>query len=290
MENIDIMSMKIPEDWHRCVVPIETIHDSQFIATGFLMNFYTMPCLVTNKHVIGEKDLQYRLNLPGHLIDRIRIGQERDFEDYFTWVCHPDDEVDLAAILVPYEASAIVVGMYFDTLALPDELYDGREIFYWGFPLGSGAEKSLQHYPIMRTGVIAQSRFENKFMVEANVFPGSSGSPIYTKPIIIKDEKASSKEKTRIVLKAPKLIGIVSSYITYRDVAISEQTGHPRVVFQENSGLAWAMKADCIFDIITSREFTEQATPLLEKYDLLNISDMRARASEFSSHGRQTTN
>ena len=275
------MAMKIPEDWHRCVVPLETLQDSQFVATGFLMNFYTIPCLITNKHVIKEKNIQYRLNLPGQRIDRIKIGREKGFEDFFNWVYHSNDNVDLAAILVPFEASTSAIGMYFDTIESPDEIYDGREIFYWGFPQGSGAEKSSQHYPIMRSGVIAQSRFQDKFMIEANVFPGSSGSPVFTKSIIRKDEKASSKEKMRIVFKAPKLVGIVSSYIPYEDIAYSKQTQQPRVVFQENSGLAWAIKANRIFDIIKSKEFKEQAEPILEKDNLKRISDKRARAYEY---------
>jgi hypothetical protein len=277
------MAMKIPEDWHRCVVPIETLQDSQFVATGFLMNFYTIPCLITNKHVITKGALQYRLNLPGQRIDRIKIGREKGFEDYFNWVCHPNDNVDLAAILVPYEASTSAIGLYFDAIESPDEIYDGIEIFYWGFPLGSSAENSIQHYPILRTGAIAQNRFKDKFMIEANVFPGSSGSPIFTKSIIRKDEKASGKERMRIVFKAPKLVGIVSSYIIYKDIAYSKQTQQPRVILQKNSGLAWAIKADQIFDIINSKGFKEQAEPILEKNKLHRVSDIRSRAYEYAS-------
>ena len=92
------------------------------------MNFYTMPLLITSRHVIREKDLQYRLNLPGQRIERIKICREEGFEEYFDWVCHPNENVDLAAILVPFEASALVIGMYFDTIGGADELYNGREI------------------------------------------------------------------------------------------------------------------------------------------------------------------
>ncbi|MEN6615143.1 MAG: hypothetical protein ABFD12_01160 [Syntrophorhabdus sp.] len=43
------------------------------------------------------------------------------------------------------------------------------------------------------------------------------------------------------------LVGIVSSFIPYREVAVSEQTRRPRIVFEENSGLAnlvpaWVLK------------------------------------------------
>ena len=42
------------------------------------------------------------------------------------------------------------------------------------------------------------------------------------------------------------LIGIIKSYVPYRDVAVSQQTGRPRVIFEENSGLAAAHSVDCI--------------------------------------------
>jgi hypothetical protein len=35
---------------------------------------------------------------------------------------------------------------------------------------------------------------------------------------------------------SPYLIGIVASYLTYTDTAVSKQTGQSRVVFEENSG------------------------------------------------------
>jgi len=99
------IARRIPEDWPRCVVPIETLQDSQFVGTGFLMNYYTIPCLVINRHVIeGEEELQYRLNLPDQRIDRIKINQEEGYENYFNRVCHPNEDIVLAALLVPARA------------------------------------------------------------------------------------------------------------------------------------------------------------------------------------------
>ena len=40
------------------------------------------------------------------------------------------------------------------------------------------------------------------------------------------------------------LLGIVSSYIPYADVAVSRQTGRPRITFEENSGLAKVVPID----------------------------------------------
>ena len=46
------------------------------------------------------------------------------------------------------------------------------------------------------------------------------------------------------------LIGIVKSYIPYKDIAISQQTGNPRVIFEENSGLALVEPVDSIKETV----------------------------------------
>jgi hypothetical protein len=45
------------------------------------------------------------------------------------------------------------------------------------------------------------------------------------------------------------VIGIVSSYLRYQDVAISPQTGNIRVVFEENSGLASVVPLDPVIEM-----------------------------------------
>jgi hypothetical protein len=42
----------------------------------------------------------------------------------------------------------------------------------------------------------------------------------------------------------PKLIGLVSAYVPYNDIAVSQQTGEPRVVFTEHSGLSHVVPFD----------------------------------------------
>ena len=46
------------------------------------------------------------------------------------------------------------------------------------------------------------------------------------------------------------LIGVVKSYIPYKDVAISQQTGKPKVIFEENSGLALVETVDSIEETV----------------------------------------
>ena len=49
------------------------------------------------------------------------------------------------------------------------------------------------------------------------------------------------------------LIGMVTSYVPYRDVAVSAQTGAVRIVFEENSGLASVLPMDYVVEAIQTR-------------------------------------
>ena len=64
------------------------------------------------------------------------------------------------------------------------------------------------------------------------------------------------------------LLGVVSGYVPYRDVAVSQQTGEARVVFTENSGLASVVPIDYVQEII-------------RKSDVLKaVEELRAKGSE----------
>ena len=105
-----------------------------------------------------------------------------------------------------------------------------------------------RQYVICRTGIVARIRdlFENKatdFLVDATVFPGNSGGPVILRP------EMASLAGTKAISKA-SLIGIVKSYVPYRDVATSQLTRRPRIVFEENSGLTAVEPVDHILETI----------------------------------------
>jgi S1-C subfamily serine protease len=81
------------------------------------------------------------------------------------------------------------------------------------------------------------------FLVDAFVFPGNSGGPVVSKPEALSIEGTKSQN-------AAYLIGIVQSYVPYQDLAVSLQTKRPRVVFEENSGLAAVHPVDLIEETI----------------------------------------
>ena len=127
---------------------------------------------------------------------------------------------------------------------------EGDGVFVLGFPLGEvGAEKN---YVIVKQGVIARienwlAGGEDTFLIDASIFPGNSGGPVILRP------ETSAIEGTTPNNTAG-LIGMVASYIPYREVAISQQTKRPRMIFEENSGLGKVITMDAIQRICESAQ------------------------------------
>src|SRR3990172_1553482 len=85
-------------------------------------------------------------------------------------------------------------------------------------------------------------------------FPGNSGGPVIIEP------SAGSIEGTKPITGS-YLIGIVSGYLPYQDIAISAQTRRPRIVFEENSGLASVHPVDFVSQTIDAG-FRKSQPPL----------------------------
>jgi hypothetical protein len=61
-----------------------------------------------------------------------------------------------------------------------------------------------------------------------------------------------------------KYLGTVSEYKPYSEVAISQQTGRPRVVFEENTGLSMLWTANHVLEILEQedvKKFIEENKP-----------------------------
>ncbi len=258
-----IMSTDISIEFLYGTVPLEDTSSNSFVGTGF---FYecehpeevpqlAVTVIVTNRHVVEGNELQFRVNLDSGRVDRYKIGEELEGLSC-NWVFHPDESIDLAIALAPAIEGSITRALE----RVPDDVNPiriGREVVYTGFPMGNGSVGFLQHKPIIRSGIVAQE-FEDKYLIDGNVFPGSSGSPVLTRPRLELDENGS------INYISSRLIGVISSYIPYKDYAISVQTGRTRVVFEDNSGLAYAYKIEKLHEIMQTDDFTSQANPIIK--------------------------
>ncbi|OCH01513.1 S1 family peptidase [Aliivibrio fischeri] len=183
--------------------PIKTVkHDgSESIGTGFFFNKphptnkeLFMPMLVTNKHVVEnakEGIIQmYRSSNGEPILDkRLTINLDESFFNAFI----KDKDYDLAAIPITgvFELAKKSGDKLFyraiDDSLFPDENVENQlcameDIIFIGYP--SGIVDSNTGLPLIRKGITSSpvwSSFESKsqFLIDAGVFPGSSGSPVF---------------------------------------------------------------------------------------------------------------
>ena len=259
----------IPPPFIDCVVAIGTEVDGQkkWVGTGFLFGDLIRKdeegkrqyrvYLVSNKHVLENLEVaKIRFNPQTDQAATDYDAQLKDKDGKQLWTGHPDKDVDVGAIEVNFQLIQ-KEGMkcsFFQsdgqTASIQDlkddEITEGDFVYVLGFPMGLVSE-DRQHV-FVRGGVISRIRdlYENRgkdFVVDAPVFPGNSGGPVFSKPEIVSITGTKACNKAR-------LIGIVKSYIPYIDVAISQQTKRARITFEENSGLSKVQPVDHILETI----------------------------------------
>lgn len=239
----------------------------RYQATGFLYGRFNYQMdentanytifLVTNRHVLSKQTTAFlRFNPEG-------AEQAREFDLNLQnaqgdklWFASEDVAIDVA--IAPINASVLrkqgIQFGYFqnDRHALNKDraselgLSEGDGVFVLGFPMGLVGEG--RNYVIVRQGAIARVRdclqgVRNDFLIDCPIFPGNSGSPVVTRPEITSIQGTQS-------INSANLIGVVSSYVPYQDVAVSQQTQRPRITFEENSGLATVFPIDLIDELI----------------------------------------
>lgn len=183
----------------RITIPTNTGKGAS-IGTGFL---YQVPVskekhcilLVSNRHVYGDPTKPIQLVF--HRRDdndptRPHLGQtvvlaDKKFEAVFT--VHPDPSVDLACINISkigHHEPPIFYKNQTDDL-MPDfqheRLLPGNDVWFVGYP--ENRFDTANNLPVLRRGYIAsipKVDFEGRseFLIDAQVFPGSSGSPVFT--------------------------------------------------------------------------------------------------------------
>lgn len=242
---------------------------THWCATGFLYGYllknedelsHHIVCLVTNRHVFEkQKKIIVRFNKTESDESKeyglVLIGEDGKP----IWSFHPDLSVDYAVIILdPDQLKKDGINYrYFRqqsetaTLQVMKEkgISEGDSVFVLGYPLQ--LVDPIRNYVIVRSGIIAKisDTYQTKktsYIIDASVFPGNSGGPVITRPEIssITGTKACNESL---------LIGIVSSYLYFEDIAVGQQTGKPRVAFQENSGLANVVPLDFLNEIIEEK-------------------------------------
>jgi len=242
----------------------------QFHATGFLVSIKNIFHLATAKHVVVDSrtgefidsgTLAFFNLKDGKIGSRSLDKIKKNFA--VNWIFHEDKNVDIA--IIPF-------GLYpekDDVKTIPDELFlstdrlfELYDVFFLSYqPGGIHLQKRIS--PVIRNGTISLINDDKTFYIDAFAFPGNSGSPVFLKPSPIRfDEKGISIGGDQL---GGKFIGIIGEYIPYQEVAISTQTGRPRVIFEENTGLSRVWSVPFIKEILDLDIFKEQLDKLVEK-------------------------
>jgi S1-C subfamily serine protease len=124
---------------------------------------------------------------------------------------------------------------------------EGDGVYVLGFPMGL-VEGGERNFAIVKGGTVARisdclAGVGNSFLIDSLIFPGNSGGPVVNRP------EMGSVQGTK-VQSAAYLIGMIEGYIPYEDYALSAQTLRPRVIFEENSGLAEVIPVDAVQQVI----------------------------------------
>ncbi len=261
----------IPPSFPDCVVAIgiddPSSGERKWVASGFLYGHYIADnedgtkqykvYLVTNRHVFENLPTVYlRFNPRTNEPAREYTLNLQDEKGTSLWFPHPNTEIDVAIIPINFnllQEHAMQVSFFQSDkhVANVDRLNElglteGDFAYVLGFPMGLvGKERNTV---IVRSGSIARIRdalvrANQEYLIDAFVFPGNSGGPVVSKPEALAIQGTKSQN-------AAYLIGIVKSYVSYQDVAVSLQSKRPRVIFEENSGLAAVHPIDFVQEAI----------------------------------------
>jgi hypothetical protein len=217
---------------------------NELIGTGTLIAHAPLTYIVTARHV--AESLVQRETAKRHAVaflnNKSGVAACLDLssmshEHALTWIA--SEGADLATF--PFARISD-----FDELAVPDSLFltsdsltELEDVFILSYQ--PGLSDLVRVVPIARRGMVSVINSDGSFYIDAFAFPGNSGSPAFTRPGPV------GFAPDGIVLGGSgcRFIGIVGEYLPYSEVAFSKQTGRPRVVFEENTGLAkvWPVQA-----------------------------------------------
>jgi S1-C subfamily serine protease len=246
-----VRTSQFDQQWLDTVVSIERLTaggDGAPVGTGFVViSAHNHLVLVTTRHVVRDADgklavdLAYRLNRTG---GASQLLKDADLVQAGGGAWFTSTEHDVAARFLPALRGASIRAIPLKLFVEAPQVEAGTPLAALGFPMGL---RSVDHAkPIARRGMVGRAD-PAAILADLFVFPGNSGGPVLYVPAF----KGANAAGTNVVAHE-MLIGMVSSFIPYSDVAVSLQTQRPRVVFEQNSGLANLIPAWVVREFLTS--------------------------------------
>jgi V8-like Glu-specific endopeptidase len=245
--------------------------DGHGSGTAFFYQFKTengaYPFVVTNKHVVdGAFNGQMAFTIADG--DQPLIGQKfsvglPQFDSY--WFGHQDPEVDiailpLAPIIEPLGSlgkkvyTKYIGAELIPSASLTEELDAIEEITFVGYP--NGLYDTVNLTPLIRRGITATPlRYdycgEKAFLIDASVFPGSSGSPVF----LFNQGSYPARSGEIVIGSRLHFLGILSSVLVQLDEGKFEVTeiptrSKPRVTIEQLIDLGYVFKADLVQEAV----------------------------------------
>lgn len=269
-----MLTRALISDFKKTVVFLgrSTEKGTQFSATGFLVRIQNIFHLVTAKHVVinpendnfidGGMLVYFNLKngtIGSHPIDGIK--------EHFSvsWIFHKNKDVDIALIPFGLDAENDDVKTISDHMFLTgDRLCEIYDVFFLSYQPGIQSRERIS--PVIRSGTISLINDDKTFFIDAFAFPGNSGSPVFLKPSPIRFDEGSIAIGGDPI--GGKFIGVIGAYLPYQEIAISSQTGRPRVVFEENTGLARVWSYSFIKEITELDVFQQQISKMTQLFPI----------------------
>jgi S1-C subfamily serine protease len=240
-------------------------------ATGFVYrvpieNDRSVSLLITNRHVVDEAtEVAVRLiqsdgaGLP-QLGRATQVTVTLDDQSSFV-TTHPDPRVDVAAFpiqplvneMVRLKAPPYYKAISPDLLPMANDLdqLDAIEpLMFAGYPAGLFDQVNLT--PVVRQGVAAtplQLDYAGlpAFLIDASVFPGSSGSPVFLTPTAFSVARSGG---FHLGGRKPLLLGILAAVHAIKMTGVvTEMAGAFKATFEQPLNLGIVFKSRAIDDV-----------------------------------------
>jgi hypothetical protein len=256
-------------------VRIETVTDTgSGSGTGFIYQVpagddQSVPVLVTNKHVLARANqIRFFLHEADHergvpiLGSRLNVAVNID-EEGRSWIYeHPDEDIDIAIAPIAFLLNKILAdGKFPYYKAIPPEYIPSSDaiadidaiesIIMIGYPNGLFDQKNLT--PIVRTGAMAtpiQLDYAGlpAFLIDASVFPCSSGSPVF----LYNPTQHRLANGTVVMGSRTFLLGVVAAvHVRQQSMDIREAVATTQYVQSEEAiDLGLVFRSECIEQVV----------------------------------------